>query len=87
VEDSFLIQGRGLVLVPGLAPQGDERFRVGDPITLRRPDGTFLRCQIDGLGVAFGSRRCEALIWLKGLGKLDVPKGTEVWSADALHQP
>ena len=35
VEDSFLIKGRGLVLLPGLAPRGDELFRVGDSITLR----------------------------------------------------
>jgi len=29
----------------------------------------------------------DLFLLLKGLGKLDVPKGTEVWSADALHQP
>jgi hypothetical protein len=43
VEDTFLIQGRGLVPVPGIIPQGEERFTVGDSILLLRPDGSCLR--------------------------------------------
>ena len=37
VEDRFLIKGRGLVPVPGIVPQGEECFRAGDPILLKRP--------------------------------------------------
>jgi hypothetical protein len=39
VEDAFAIKDRGLVLVPGILPSGDERFRPGDRIRLRKPDG------------------------------------------------
>jgi hypothetical protein len=30
VEDMFFIRGRGLVLVPGINPQRDERFRANN---------------------------------------------------------
>ena len=40
VEDTFLIKGRGLVPVPGVVPQGEERFRVGDLVVIKRPDGS-----------------------------------------------
>ena len=83
VEDSFLIKGRGLVVLPGLAPQGDERFRVGDPITLKRPTARI------SVGRSAGSRsprvllQMRLLMLLKGLSREDVPIGTEVWSVDA----
>jgi hypothetical protein len=35
VSDTFAIKGRGLVLIPGIKPEGDERFRVGDIVELR----------------------------------------------------
>ena len=45
VEDSFLIKGCGTGPAPGIIPQGKERFRVGDPVSLsalmvRRSRGT-----------------------------------------------
>ena len=40
VADTFTIRSRGVVLMPGLVPINDERFRVGDPLLLRRPDGS-----------------------------------------------
>ncbi|WZO98811.1 hypothetical protein EP7_000402 [Isosphaeraceae bacterium EP7] len=49
VEDTFEIRNRGLVLVPGIIPEGDERFRIGAPITLLRPDGSSLDAQIGGI--------------------------------------
>jgi hypothetical protein len=83
VEDTFLIEGRGLVPTPGIVPQGDERFRVGDPIRLKRPDGSEIEWQIGGLEfICPPPRQDEVVILLKGLGKNDVPIGTEVWSVD-----
>ncbi len=83
VEDTFLIEGRGLVPVPGIAPQGDERFRVGDPIKLKRPDGSEMVRRIAGLELLCPRPRPDdVVILLKGLGKDDVPVGTEVWSVD-----
>jgi hypothetical protein len=82
VEDTFVIRDRGLVLVPGIIPEGEERFRVGDPIVLLRPDGSFIEANMDGLELLFPNPRHEVVIMLKGMTKADVPVGTEVWSVD-----
>jgi len=83
VEDTFSIAGRGLVFVPGIVPIGDERFRVGDPLLLRRPDGTCLETVISGLALCCPNPRHEVDVLLKGLTKHDVPIGTEIWSVDS----
>lgn len=49
IRDRFLVQGRGLVPVPGIEPQGNERFCIGDRLLLRRPDGSILQTTIGGL--------------------------------------
>ncbi len=83
VEDTFSIKGRGLVPVHGILPQGEERFLVGDPIQLRRPDGSRLEWKIGGIEIICGARpRHDVVILLQSLGKDDVPIGTEVWSVD-----
>ncbi len=83
VEDTFLISGRGLVPVPGLIPEDDELFRVGDPILLKRPDGSSFQWNIGGLEILSGvQRRHDLVILLKGLDKEDVPVGSEIWSVD-----
>lgn len=83
VEDTFEIRGRGLILVPGIIPEGDERFRVGDRITLRKSDGSSIESQIGGLELLHPNPRHDVVIMLKGMVKADVPVGTEVWSVDA----
>jgi hypothetical protein len=83
VEDRFEIRGRGLVLVPGINPEGDERFRVGERIALRKPDGTSVEAPIGGLEIPMSDNPSQGvLILLKTLTKEDVPAGTEVWSCD-----
>jgi hypothetical protein len=49
VEDAFAIRVGGLVLVPGIIPEGDERFRAGDRIVVRKPDGWSVDTQTVGL--------------------------------------
>ncbi len=86
VEDRFSIKGRGLVPVPGIVPQGAERFRVGDPIMIRRPDGSCLGSTIAGIEMVHASPprpKNEIVIVLKDLSKEDVPIGSEIWSTDA----
>ena len=80
VEDTFAITSRGLVLVPGILPKGNERFRVGDPIELRTPDGSAIATRIGGLEMICPNPRGDLVIMLKELAKTDVPIGTEVWS-------
>jgi hypothetical protein len=85
VEDAFFIKGRGLLPVPCIVPEGDERFRVGDPILLKRPDGSRLEWTIGGLEMIHCTPRRQTddiFILLKGLSKEDVPVGSEVWSVD-----
>jgi hypothetical protein len=85
VEDTFSIKGRGLVPVPGILPVGEERFRIGDPILLKRPDGSFLEWKIGGIEMILCSPpkpRHDVVILLKDLGKDDLPIGSEVWSVD-----
>ena len=83
VEATFAVRGRGLVLVPGIIPEEDERFRVGDRITLRRPDGSSIGTRIGGLELLDPNPRHDVVIMLKESAKEDVPVGTEVWSSDA----
>lgn len=82
VEDTFLIHNRGLVLVPGIIPEVEERFRAGDPIILLRPDGSSIEVKIGGLELLDPNPRYDVVIMLKGMSKNDVPVGTEVWSVD-----
>lgn len=81
VADVFTIPTRGIVLTPELVPVGQEVFRVGDPLRLRRPDGSEDIVKIGGL--EFGkvlNARCQLLVFLRDRSKADVPVGTEVWS-------
>ena len=83
VDDTFLIRGRGLVLVPGIVPVGDERFRRDDALRLKRPDGSEVETTIAGLEMFTETMKPDIPVFLKGLGKEDVPIGTEVWSVDS----
>jgi hypothetical protein len=90
VEDTFFIKTRGLITVPGIIPQGDERFDAGDPILIKRPDGPHLQSTIGGIETFWGcvpvKPRTQVVILLKGLGKEDVPIGSEIWSVDTTKQ-
>jgi hypothetical protein len=83
VEDTFMIGGRGLIVVP--APAIEEFRGPGDvPTELRRPDGSVLFATLT-LGHQFGSPPPAVRRWscmFKALGKADVPIGTEVWCAE-----
>jgi hypothetical protein len=79
VEETFTIRGRGTGLMPGIVPEGGERLRIGDALRLRRPDGSEVEATIDGIEF-FGIQTGTYPIVVR-LPKLDVPLGTEVWSA------
>jgi len=87
VEDRFLVRGRGLILVPGLPPGSADRFRAGDPILLKRPDGSHLPWTIGALELLIEQPFRPPLerhvpILRLGLGKDEVPVGTEVWAGE-----
>jgi hypothetical protein len=82
VEHCFAIRNRGVVMLPGIVPQGNERVRVGDSLQLRRPDGTAVRTSIAGLEFTnpMPANHALAVVLPTQLTKDDVPVGTEVWS-------
>ncbi|HEX2617673.1 MAG TPA: hypothetical protein VHL57_09030 [Flavobacteriales bacterium] len=74
VENTFMITGRGLVLVPGLGAHA-RNVRAGARIRLVRPDGSTMHTTIQGDSFNDGH---ELLIGPEVM-KTDVPVGTEVW--------
>jgi hypothetical protein len=80
VTDAFTIQGHGVVLLPELRFTGDERIAVGDPLLLKRPDGTDAPAVIDAIELLKPVQgKCQSVIMLRGKNKNDVLIGTEVW--------
>jgi hypothetical protein len=81
VEDVFQISGRGsVVVVPGIPRAGDWRLKVGDPLRLRFPDGTETLTVVGGIEMASPPNPTFIPLLLGyGLGKSDVPVGTEIW--------
>ncbi len=78
VADTFLIEGRRLVLVPGFSFAAGS-IRVGDKVRLLRPDGTTSVTTIAGLEMINTGRPLEAApVSLRGVVKSDVPIGTVV---------
>ena len=79
VAGLFTVENRGTILAPGLTPEPDENFRIGDPIHLRRPDGSEIRVGIRGLDFFHPGPNGEWAV-LVAVPESDVPIGTEVWS-------
>jgi hypothetical protein len=78
VEETFALRERGTILVPGLPGGGGDRWRIGDPLVLRRPDGSAVKTAIRGLDGHPGPR--GAVPVLVPVNEDEVPVGTEVWS-------
>ncbi len=82
VEDTFLIRGRGLVLAPGIPHSDQTRIRVGDPLQLKRPNGSTFETAIAGIEFLTPNPMRVTPILLTNLCKDDVPVGTEVWISE-----
>jgi hypothetical protein len=84
VEHVFTIEGRGIGLAPVAVPEGNERFRVHDPIDIRLPDGRIVRTEVASWMLPTPNPECGLNILLPpSFKKDDVPAGSEVWSVDA----
>jgi hypothetical protein len=85
VEDTFLIESRGLVVIP--APAVDEVRGPGDvQVELLKPDGSKLSATLT-LMSEFLYPPPPVLRWccvFKSLSKMDVPIGTEIWCDEKL---
>jgi hypothetical protein len=79
VTDSFHVRDRGLLLTPGIGDLG-VILRVGQPIELRRPDGSTVRTLIHSLEMLHAPNPIpNPFVLLRGMRAEDVPAGTEVW--------
>ncbi len=75
VKQSFLLSGKGLMLIPGLS---DKNISVGSKIILIKPDRTVIKTVIKGISSA-GER---GILIGDSFKKEDIPIGTEVWLND-----
>jgi hypothetical protein len=82
VTDRFYLPGRGVCPVPGITPVEGERFRCGDSLLLKRPDGSEIRTRIGGIEMPNPTPGPVVVVNLLELKKDDLPIGTQVWSVD-----
>jgi hypothetical protein len=81
VTETFTVQGQGVVLLPELKPVGEEGFKVGDRLILKRPDGAEDVVRIAGLELLKPlDGKGQLVVMLSGKNKENAPIGTEVWS-------
>ena len=86
VEDTFVIEGRGLIIIPGIPYPSDSirKIRVGEGIVLIRPDGSELNTTISSIEMIHRKPPVAHAPFAPSgsLTKEDVPIGTEVWLCD-----
>jgi hypothetical protein len=91
VEDMFHIHGRGLVvwpLVPFDALPHLSQMPIRRTVTLRRPNHSIIGVEaIFTIGTCVPPDRAGYDCLLLGVGKADVPSGTEVWVSDSVAVP
>ncbi|NNB91845.1 hypothetical protein HJC22_39760 [Corallococcus exiguus] len=77
VEDTFDIQGRGILVVPevDLGARAQMELRVA----LRRPEGDVLQAVALAQIPLGGRSRPQHVLCFGTLSKQDIPLGTEVW--------
>jgi hypothetical protein len=80
VDDTFELQDGTLHFSPLVAIPSLEGVKAGDPLELRRPDGTTIHATLYGLD--WPSPMCGkmGLSVNKPLTKADIPVGTEIWT-------
>lgn len=80
VAETFGITGRGVVVSPGISPDDrSARVLIGDPLNLRRPDGSLLWTVVRGMPMGGDRSKGIPVLLPERIGKADVPIGTEVW--------
>ena len=82
VEDHFLIDGRGLVLMPLLPPPKGPFKPSSSDIRVRKPDGTDMtikaRFAVEHFTLVGGKGKCHLVVMLPEAQKSDIPKGTKI---------
>ena len=79
IEDVFEIADRGCIVVPGLMLGDDTHVRIGDPVTLRRPDGTEFETTVAGIEmIGTPDRNALPVLLPKTIRKHHIPIGTQI---------
>jgi hypothetical protein len=83
IRDTFWLERIGLVVAVD-AKSADVCLRVGDLLELRRPDGSRLETEVAAIPRVCPNypERPFSFSLPGGVGKEDVPIGTEVWVAE-----
>jgi hypothetical protein len=78
VEETFLIEGRGVVALP---PISDFNGLMSFSVVLQKPSGEAITVQAELDSIRLNPPRPDHpfAICFKGLSKQDVPIGTEIW--------
>jgi hypothetical protein len=82
VDDIFEFKVGTLHFSPLVAIPTLEGVKAGDPLELRRPDGTTIRTTLYAFDWPSPMRGQWGLSVNKPLTKMDIPVGTEVWKLD-----
>src|SRR6267142_1072865 len=84
VADIFEFQDGTLHFSPLVQPEVMERehLKAGDPLELRRPDGTIVRTTLHSLDWPYPSKGKLGLGLDKPLTKMDLPVGTAIWKVE-----
>jgi hypothetical protein len=86
VEEVLEIQGRGSVILPGIFDSELNKVTVsrGDPIELRKPDGSRIVTHAEAFEFLDRSNRRSSLVIVlpAEFKKKDIPIGTEIWLRD-----
>lgn len=86
VEDHFLIEGRGLIVVPHLdLPPAPRRFvPFDDDVRIRRPDGTEqftpTRFLVEHLSLRGGGRKWNIVVMFPQGTKETIPIGSRIYA-------
>lgn len=82
ITDTFWMESIGLVVAADVRV-GDVSLSAGEPIELRRPDGSRLKTEVAAVPMPRPNDPDRPFDFSlpKGVGKADVPVGTEVWAS------
>ena len=84
VVETFVIAGRGLVLCPDAAPAEGMVLRIGDPVSVRTPDGRTVNSHIRSIHMLTPNpRKLLPFMLDPSLTKSDIPIGSEIWTRPA----
>jgi translation elongation factor EF-Tu-like GTPase len=85
IEDVFAIKGRGVIAAGKLADADGARFRIGDPVEVRRRDGSVVRTVISGMEYRDPPSATTGVLF-PGVSASDLAIGDEIWTGETIRE-